>query len=454
MTIRRPERGANPIHQRFPLAARAMPSHALHARVARPAPTASRASPAAAQARSRHAQNWMLYLFLFLLPLQNIQANYAPNLGMGLNFLNVMCLLSLIGALISGAGIARGEPLNRWVMAYMLYAVLSLFIGASHVGDTGGHLQILKDQMIAVSVLYLVQMSVGDWTVARRILLATLLPLPYIAKAVWVQHQSVARYHYSDDLRIPGTFTLLGANEFAAFCVTVAIVLFALLLAARLPRLWKAMLVGGIACMLLGVLYSYSRTAYIALILGLVTVILAWRGRWKMMLPLLLGVALLPSVLPYSVIERFDSTTVEEGDRDESTELRFVYWTLAWDTFKRNPIVGTGFHTFHHSEINPYGKDTHNLYLRTLSEGGLIGITLLLGVLLSVFTTARRELKRAPTGSLHYALALGVIGAWMALVCGNMFGDRFTHYPMIAYFWAYVALLVKARHLPMQGHGR
>ena len=44
--------------------------------------------------------------------------------------------------------------------------------------------------------------------------------------------------------------------------------------------------------------------------------------------------------------------------------------------------------------------------------------------------------------------ALGLVGAWMGMVCGNLFGDRFTYYPVIAYFWTYVALVVKARHLP------
>ena len=34
------------------------------------------------------------------------------------------------------------------------------------------------------------------------------------------------------------------------------------------------------------------------------------------------------------------------------------------------------------------------------------------------------------------------------MVCGNLFGDRFTYYPVIAYFWTYVALVLKARHLP------
>jgi heme A synthase len=73
---------------------------------------------------------------------------------------------------------------------------------------------------------------------------------------------------------------------------------------------------------------------------------------------------------------------------------------------------------------------------------------MLVGLLLAIFRTARRELSRASTGSLRYALALGLVGAWMAWICGNLFGDRFTHYPMIAYLWAFIALVVKARHLP------
>lgn len=392
----------------------------------------------------------MLYLFLFLLPLQNLQTGYMPNLGAGLNFLNVMFGLSLVGAWITRGHLAPGEPVNRWVLAYAAYALISLLIGYQNVSGADTHINILKDHLLGVFVVYLVQMSVRDWTGVRRVLIATVLPLPYIAKVVWIEHASVAGWHYSDDLRISGTFALLGANEFAAFCITVAVMLFALLIAGKLSRTWRLALLAGIACMVMGVLFAYSRTGYISLMLGLVTVVLAWRGRWKMLLPLLLAAALIPSMLPYSVVERFDSTTVEADQRDESTEMRFEYWQVAWRNFLDHPITGTGFHTFHHHEINAFGKDTHNLYMRTLTEGGLLGTFVLLGLLIAVLRTARRELAAARTGSLHYALALGLVGAWMALICGNIFGDRFTYYPMIAYFWVYVALVVKARHLPVE----
>ncbi|MBB1087412.1 O-antigen ligase family protein [Lysobacter sp. SG-8] len=397
-----------------------------------------------------HRQNWPLYAFLMLLPLQNIQVGYIPNLGGGLNFLNVAFLASLVGALASGGRLAPGASINRWVFAYIAYSLVSLFVASQYVADTGDHFQMMKDHLIGMSLLFLVQKSVQDWTTARRVIIAMMVPLPYIAKVAWSQHLSVASWHYSDDLRISGTFSMLGANEFAAFCVTAAVMAFALLLAARLPRLWKLGLGFCIACMVMGVLYAYSRTAYIALILGLVTVILVWRGRWKMIAPLFLAAVLLPAILPYSVIERFDSTAVEENERDESTELRFVYWGIAWDTYTRHPVTGTGYHSFQHTEINPHGKDTHNLYIRTLAEGGTIGAVLLLGILLSILLMARKEISNAPSGTLRYALALGLMGAWMALVVGNLFGDRFTHYPMMAHFWAFVALVAKARFLPAE----
>ena len=440
---------------RFPMAARALrtPTTALPTTGTIATGTYNdaatrRQSHSKSLTRTQVAHNWALYAFLFLLPLQNIHSAYLPNFGGGLNFLNVGFALSLVGAWMMRGRLAPNEPVNHWVLAYSIYAVISLFVSYQYVSNTSTHMNILKDHLTGLFMLFLVQMSVQDWTGVRRIILVTLLPLPYIAKVTWVQHLSVATWNYNDDMRIKGTFMLLGANEFAAFCVTMAVILFALLIATNASRKWKLLLLGGVSCMLIGIMYAYSRTAYIALILGMVTVILAWRGRWKLMLPLLLAAALAPSVLPTSVVQRCDSTTVDAGQRDESTAMRFEFWKIAWDNFLSHPVAGTGFQSFRHPEINTYQMDTHNVYLRTLSEGGVIGGVLLLGLLFSILYTARRELSSASSGSWRYALALGVVGAWMGMICGNLFGDRFTYYPVIAYFWTYVALVVKARHLP------
>jgi putative inorganic carbon (HCO3(-)) transporter len=401
-------------------------------------------APAVAESR----QNWLFYAFLLLLPLQNLHTGYIPNLGGGFNFLNIGFGLSLLGAWRVGAGITHWSSVQRWVLVYMAYAFFSLYLGYTNVhSDTEEHFNFLKDAMLAVLLLFVTQMSVGDWHTLKRVFLITLLPLPYMLRVTWNQHASVSRWHYSDALRISGTFSELGANEYAAFCVTLAVVLFALLIAARLSTRWRMLLAAGIACVVIGVMWSYSRTAYIALMLGVGSVVLLWRGRWKMIVPLFVAALILPHFIPASVIERFDSTTIEEGKRDESTEMRFEFWSIAWDNFTEHPLFGSGYHTFHHHEINPRNMDTHNFFMRELTEKGACGFLITIGMLLSIVFACWRTMRDAPSGSFGYALGLGMIGAWLALILGNCFGDRFTYYPMIGYFWVYVGLTLKARAL-------
>jgi O-antigen ligase len=393
-------------------------------------------------------QNWLLYLFLFLLPLQNLQTGYMPNLGGGFNFLNIGFGLALLGAWRCGGSVARWSSVQTWVFAYVAYSFASLAVGYTNVhSDTEDHFGLLKDSVLAIMLMFLAQMSASDWRTMRRIILVTLLPLPYILRVTWNQHASVSSWHYSDSLRISGTFSLLGANEMAAFCVTMAVLMFALLLAARLSTAWRVTLALGIACVTIGVMWSYSRTAYIALLLGAVSVVLLWRGRWKMVLPLFAAALIAPTFIPASVIERFDSTTIEEGKRDESTQMRFEFWQIAWDNFTRHPFVGSGYHTFHHDEINPHKMDTHNFFMRELTEKGLIGIFITIAMLLSIVKACWRTMTAAPAGSLAYALGLGMVGAWLALMLGNCFGDRFTYYPVIGYFWVYLGLTLKARQI-------
>src|SRR5690606_17477827 len=99
-----PPDGPHPASQgaeRFPLAARALrvpaarlPAPAL---AAGPRGRAGARSTARAVAGTRTPNNWALYAFLFLLPLQNVHTGYLPNLGGGLNFLNIGFGLSLLG---------------------------------------------------------------------------------------------------------------------------------------------------------------------------------------------------------------------------------------------------------------------------------------------------------------------------------------------------------------------
>jgi O-antigen ligase len=396
-------------------------------------------------AQAKH--NWFLYAFLFLLPLQNIQTGYLPKLPGGLNFLNLGFLFALYGAWRIRGHLATWSPVHRWVWLYLGWCVVTLFVGFALVPSSGDLERVnkLKDMAVGVLLLFVVEMSVTDWASMKRMILVMILPLPYILRVTWSEHASVAGYAYNDDLRIHGTFSLLGANEFASFCVTMSLVLFAILLAAKLSRIWRVLLVAGIACMIMGVLWTYSRTSYVTILLGAAVIVLFWRGRLKLAVPVMLAFLIVPPLLPHSVTERFDDTHVEGKQVDESTELRYVYWGVAWQEFTHHPLTGIGYGTF--NTANPYGKDTHNFFLRELAEKGLPGFLITIGLFINLGWVSWRTYRDCPPGTLGYALGLGMCGAWPALMVTNFWGDRFTYTQMIGYYWVFLALCLKAREL-------
>src|SRR5262249_43880055 len=124
------------------------------------------------------------------------------------------------------------------------------------------------------------------------------------------------------------------------------------------------------------ILFSYSREAYLALVLILCFLaIVKVRALFIPILVLALGWQI---ILPVAVRERIAMTYSHrdagmEGELDASAQERVMLWTDAMNMFQQNPAIGTGFLTY--SELSRVGsyKDTHNFYLKMLVETGLIG---------------------------------------------------------------------------------
>ena len=80
----------------------------------RPPPQAVEPSLRRSLRTGNRRQNWILYLFVLLVPLQNIHTDYLPNLGGGINFLNVMFMLALAGAVMAASIFFRAETFAEW----------------------------------------------------------------------------------------------------------------------------------------------------------------------------------------------------------------------------------------------------------------------------------------------------------------------------------------------------
>ncbi|OGY18911.1 MAG: hypothetical protein A2900_01265 [Candidatus Chisholmbacteria bacterium RIFCSPLOWO2_01_FULL_50_28] len=79
-----------------------------------------------------------------------------------------------------------------------------------------------------------------------------------------------------------------------------------------------------------------------------------------------------------------------------SAVRRLAYWEQAWQTFTTHPIGGTGLGTFRlvsgslQTTVGDYSWFTHNWYLQTLAEQGVIGFSLWLLLLFVLFRSAFR----------------------------------------------------------------
>jgi O-antigen ligase len=236
----------------------------------------------------------------------------------------------------------------------------------------------------------------------------------------------------------------LGSNEMASFFAgytPLLITLFIFIKSTKIRTILLILIILNLYCLL----YSFSRGSWLSFIGAMSVIFFLFNKKIfiSSLLIVILSSGALLSMMPVSVQERFSTIFVEdESKRDQSAESRFVLWDIAMDEYIKSPIIGIGFHVFHH--VNPYGgKDTHNYFVKVLTEQGIVGLILLLAIFYQS-TKLSLLLYRSSNDALYKAISLGMLGAITAFFIGNMFGDRMSHYPISAYFWTYLALVQRA----------
>lgn len=395
------------------------------------------------------APNWPLLMLVMFIPAQNLYLQYIPSFGAGLNFLNISVLLSvLVWRFRSDLAIPSPTPLHRPIYGYILIYVISVFYSGVTLGAIReGSFTSLKDLLIPIFLFFVVLNSVRDRRGVIWMITVTIIPLPYMFRVFHAQLQNVAAWHYADDLRlVGGTFMELGSNEIGGFYAAYTLVLISLFLFVKDIKA-RTVLIIAVALNLYCLLYSYSRGSWMGFLAG--SAWIGWQYNRKWFVPIAVVLVIfsgtLINFLPVSVQERYDTIFVDKDEeRDKSAESRFVLWGYAMTEYKKSPIIGIGYRAF--PQLNPLGKDTHNYFVKVLTEQGALGLTFLL-IILWRATKASRQLYRSSKDPLYRGLGLGMLGCLAALIVANLTGDRFTHYPLITYFWVYLALVHRCLQL-------
>lgn len=230
---------------------------------------------------------------------------------------------------------------------------------------------------------------------------------------------------WSNAMTINGFYTL-------AFYFSIA-----LAFKAQLSRS-KVFWVSTAVIIFLGMLFTYTRMAMLAVVFGMGLLILKYRKirTWG-----LVAIALIPLMIPSAMLNRGEAVSMI----DMSMLIRFIAWYKAFGIIRNNLFTGIGFSTWKEIYQNMiplpalYAQHAHNVYLNLLVEFGLFGTVAYLAI---IYRSLRSYYQRAvrPKGDIvAYCLWTGMLSLMFACLT-DIFIQQFQ---ISLLFWITLALMMR-----------
>lgn len=188
-----------------------------------------------------------------------------------------------------------------------------------------------------------------------------------------------------------------------------------------------------------GVIYSFSRGGYLALILlGVALVVIHFR---KKFLSILLYTATTLLLLPTAVLERLSAMN-QVGERE-------LIWQHCWERILESPFLGYGAGTqstyeFLH-QLNIRAAHAHNVILQILLEGGIIALILMGALGFKVFKDGIVLMLHRNEESFWIGFA--ICGFAVLFLTHGMVDYPFSTPKLVVHFITMLALIEQGYHL-------
>jgi O-antigen ligase len=386
-----------------------------------------------------------LMLAAFLLPLRNI-VDRIQMYPFGNQFIDILVIGVILGGLMNlkSPGLTSREKSGIHTIAliaviYLLFSVIrgGFFLNYGFSFDThDSRVQDWKNFSL-MPLLFFLNFKNNNNKNDVWIMFAVMCCSMFLADYYTINQirEHVSALASRDSIR--GTFQFLGPNEVAAFFNGNTLILMSVLYALKKGRnKWLLLIV--ILANLFCIMFLFSRGAYAGLIMGMF-ILFSFKDK-KMLIPLFLVLMLWQTVLPQDVVDRIKETKTEAGKLDVSSQTRIDIWHQALEYFKSSPIVGIGFGSFRHLGLAL--GDTHNIYVKYLTEQGIIGIIILLFTFFC-FIKEGWLLYQKGDDELSKALGLGFVCCVSTVMVNNCFGDRWSYLEPNAYLWIFAGLVAR-----------
>jgi len=351
----------------------------------------------AAERRKTGVMGMLLAAYIALLP-------YQFEVVRGLNFAPADCFLVLLLLVSFGQLQYRKAAWTIWHLGIVVVFAIGSLVSSIRLGALTRYEFLNKDLGLLLPFLSYAAITTvaSDWEAVRRLMRVFVLGV--VVENVLAVASYLAAYFLGIDtpfaryggLRLSGM--LLDPNAYGGLLVSAFVVLEAASWGPtplfRGLTLWISR-----ATLLLGILFTFSRSAWMALGLSLLVLFLIRpRLALRMVAPLVAGAPLLVLILG----TRFIGIFREMASRPQQIDQRFYLIDAAWSAFHRHPFLGGGLGSFRLA----MGEVAHNSAMWFLADFGLLGLAALLGFLGWFLVAAWQAYRRAPVPQKPIALAL------------------------------------------------
>lgn len=252
--------------------------------------------------------------------------------------------------------------------------------------------------------------------------------------------------------RVYGTF---GHPNVLGFYLVLSIAIFAGFL-SDMNRAWRQRAVVGLAPLVLVLLLTSTRGAWLGLVILFATLGVFYARKW-LVTALIIVVSLMffgPAINRLSMetvgidLDRFPvvARVIDRHSDESSLEWRFKLWSEMRYKADERPLFGHGLGVFpilREQRVRGYfeGTEAHNDYLRLAVETGMLGLAAYLVLILALLRAAIRRIMWATSQSAKLK-AVALLGFLLAFIVMSLFDNLLQATAVMWAFWSFVAVVL------------
>ncbi len=412
----------------------------------------------------------VLFFVVMFTPLSiNLEEMEVAGIGMYLPTEPILfgVLILFIMKMLSGKCIDKkilSHPVSYVLYAYLVWMALTCITSEYPLVS----LKFLLTRMWFIASFYFLAIHMfGDYSKIRKFLLFYIFPLMIVILYTVIRHSF---YGFDKDsahwVMEP---LLIDHTSYGAVLAMFFPIIIGLLLEKNMNLLLKVLLGISFAILVVGLIFSYTRAAWISIIAAaLILVFLILKIKIKTILLattvagafLLLGWEDIAVSLEQNKQESSDNldehvSSISNVTSDASNLERLNRWNCAFEMFKERPIVGWGPGTYQFvyapfqrskdrtiiSTNQGNGGNAHSEYLGPLCEEGFMGTILFFAILASVSHLAFRLFFTIHEHRLKIIVASVYLGLMTYFIHGVLNNYLDTDKASVP-FWGFIAILV------------